>query len=215
MKSIKRIFAVWVLLLTLPLLVSQAIAAPENAERPEYTVLQQTQPTHSGNKIEVLEFFFYGCSHCYNLQPAIMAMEKDMPKDVALVFVPTIFADSMEPMARTFYALEALGELNRVHNELFNAWHVQMIDLRDEEKIANYLAQFKIDRRKFSDAYHAFSTQSKVARSKQLVASYGVRGTPTMTVDGKYLVTGWGSKETMRIVNSLIQKIRKERARQA
>ena len=204
MKLIKHIFAMSALLFA-----SLAFAAAPEAG---YKVLNQEQPTRSNNKIEVLEFFFYGCSHCYNLQPELNAMEKQMPKDVELIYVPTIFSDNMEPMARTFYALESMGELHRVHTELFNAWHVKMMDLSSEEKITDFIAQQGVDRKKFSDAYGAFSTQSKVARSKQLVLNYGVRGTPTMTVNGKYVVTGLGPKETMRVVNSLITKDRKERA---
>lgn len=204
MKSIKQFFAVLALVFT-----TQVIAAPG----PGYTKLNPEQPTRSGNKIEVLQFFFYGCSHCYNLHPALTAMEKNLPKDVELIYVPTIFSANMEPMARTFFALESIGELHRVHDSLFQAWHVQMVDLRDQEKILGFVTKQGVDAKKFGDAYNSFSTQSKVARVRQMTMSYGIRGTPTITVDGKYTITGLGPKETMRVLDEVISKVRKERAR--
>lgn len=204
MKSIKQIFAVLALVFSI-----QVIAAPG----PEYTRLNPEQPTRSGNKIEVLEFFFYGCSHCFNLHPALVTMEKNLPKDVELIYVPTIFSANMEPMAHTFFALEVIGELQRVHDSLYQAWHVQKLDLRDQENIIDFIAKQGVDARKFGDAYNSFSTQSKVARARQMTMTYGIRGTPTITVDGKYVITGLGPKETMRVLNEVISKVRKERAR--
>ena len=103
----------------------------------DYKLLNPPQPA-SGNKIEVLEFFFYGCSHCFHLHPQMSAWEKTMPKDVELIYVPTIFRDSWEPMARTFYALEALGQLQQLHDALFKAWNVDNNDLSDEARILRF-----------------------------------------------------------------------------
>lgn len=177
----------------------------------QYKVLNPAQPVRSGNKIEVLEFFFYGCSHCFHLHPFLAAWEKKMPKDVELTYVPTIFQDSWVPMSRTFYALEALDQRKALHDALFEAWNVKNIDLSDEAKITEFVAKQGVDRKKFSDAYNSFSMQSKVMRSKQMAQSYGIRGTPTLVVDGKYLITGLQPAETMQVLNALIDKARKER----
>ena len=205
MKLIKQIFIILALLCT-----AQVLAEPQAGK--DYTVLKPAQATNSGNKIEVLEFFFYGCSHCFKLHPLLSAWEKKMPKDVDFIFVPAIFNPSWEPMARTLYALEAMGQRAQLHDALFNAWNVNNIDLTDETKIADFVAQHGIDRKKFSDAYNSFSMQSKVTRAKQMQQSYGIRGTPTLIVDGKYLITALHPAETIEVLNALIDKARKERA---
>ncbi len=178
----------------------------------DYKQLSPGQPVR-GEKIEVLEFFFYGCSHCFHLHPSLSAWEKKMPKDVELQLVPTIFRDSWEPMARTFYALEAMGQLRRLHDDLFNAWNVNNIDLSDEAKILDFVAQRGVDRAKFSADYNSFTMSSKVSRSNQMVRDYGIRGTPTVIVDGKYVVTGLTPEETISVLNDLIVKARKERSK--
>ena len=204
MKLIKQFFVMLALLCA-----TQVFAASEAGK--DYAVLNPAQPTQSGSKIEVLEFFFYGCSHCFKLHPMISAWEKKMPKDVELTFVPAIFNASWEPMARTLYALEALGQRAQLHDDLYNAWNVSNMDLTDEAKIADFVAKHGVDRKKFGDAYNSFSMQSKITRAKQIGQSYGIRGTPTLVVDGKYLITGLHPAETIQVLNNLIDKVRKER----
>ena len=179
----------------------------------DYKVLKPAQPTSSGSKVEVLEFFFYGCSHCFHLHGPLSSWEKTMPKDVELQFVPVIFRDSWEPMARTFYALEALGEREKLHNDLFEAWNVFGTDLSDQAKISDFVAKRGVDRAKFDAAYSSFTLAGKVARSNQLVRSYGVRGTPTIAVDGKYIITGLEPADTIRVLNEVIKIARKERSK--
>jgi thiol:disulfide interchange protein DsbA len=178
----------------------------------DYRLLNPPLPV-SGKKIEVLEFFFYGCSHCFDLHKPLSVWEKTIPKDVELVFVPAIFSDSMEPMARTFYALESIGKLHQVHDALYRAWNVDGLDLRDEASIGDFLAKNGVDRAKFSDAYKSFSMQSQVVRAKQMTRSYGIRGTPTIVVDGKYLITGLYPEDTIRVLKEAIVMARKERPR--
>lgn len=178
----------------------------------DFKLLNPPQPTSSGKKIEVLEFFFYGCSHCYHLHPQISAWEKNKPKDVELQYVPVIFNESWEPMARTFYALEALGQRKQLHDALFDAWNVQNVDLSDEARITGFVAKHGVDGKKFGAAYNSFSLQSKIARSNQMVQSYHVMGTPTIAVDGKYIITGLQPEDTIRVLDEVIKIARKERA---
>ena len=177
----------------------------------DYKMLNPPQPTTSGKKIEVLEFFFYGCSHCYHLHPLLSAWERKMPKDVQLEYVPVVFNESWEPMAHTFYALEAMGQRKQLHDALFEAWNVQNIDLSDEAHIAEFVAKHGVDRSRFEADYNSFSVSSKIARSNQLVQSYGVRGTPTIAVDGKYIISELGPEETIRVLDEVIKIARKER----
>ncbi len=186
-----------------------AFAAVEPGK--DYQLLNPSLPTGS-KKIEVQEFFFYGCSHCFSLHLPLSAWEKTIPQDVELTLVPTIFRASWEPMARTFYALESLGQLQKLHDPLFRAWHVDKIDLNDEAMIGDFVAKYGVDRAKFSAAYNSFSMRSKVERSMQLIRVYGINGTPTIVVDGKYLITGLQPADTMRVLNEVIVMARKARS---
>jgi len=201
-KLIKQLLMILVLLWT-----TQALAEP--VEGKDYQLLNPPQPTHSGNKVEVLEFFFYGCSHCYNLNPMISAWEKKAPKDVQFSYVPAIFNPAWEVGARTFYALDSLGLREKLHDDLFNAWH-ENIELIDEASTTDFLAKHGVDRKKFSDAYNSFSMQSNIVRAKQMEQVYGIRGTPTLIIDGKYLITGLHPAETIQALTALVEKARKE-----
>ena len=189
---------------------SAALAAVEAGK--DYKLLNPPQPT-STKKIEVLEFFFYGCPHCFHLHSHLSAWEKNMPKDVDLVYVPTIFRDSWEPMARTFYALESLGQRHQLHDALYKAWNVDNDVLGDEAKILDFVAPRGVDRAKFSAAYKSFAVESKVTRAKQMIRSYGIAGTPALVVDGKYLITGLLPEESIRVLNEVIEMARKEHKR--
>ncbi len=186
---------------------STALAAVEPGK--DYKLLNPAQPT-SGNKIEVLEFFFYGCSHCFHLHPKLVEWEKTIPKDVELIYVPTIYRDSMEPLARTYYALESMGQDRQLHDALYRAMNVDSVDLHDEATIGDFVATKGVDRAKFSAAYNSFSMQSRVTRAKQMIRSYGITGTPTLVVDGKYLISELQPEELIRVLKEVIVKARKE-----
>ena len=206
MKLFKQLVAIILILFSV-----QAWADVEAGR--DYKELSPAQPVHTGEKIEVLEFFFYGCSHCFNLHPYLSAWEKQMPKDVELQYVPVIFRDSWEGMARTYYALEAIGQSRRLHDDLFKAWNVNNIDLSDEARVSEFVAQHGVDRAKFSAAFNSFTMSSKVARSNQMVRDYGIRGTPTIIVDGKYVITGLEPAETIKVLDVVVARARKERSK--
>jgi thiol:disulfide interchange protein DsbA len=174
----------------------------------DYSLLNPAQLT-STKKIEVLEFFFYGCSHCFHLHPLLSAWEKTMPKDVELIFVPTVFRDSWEPMANTFYALESMGQQKQLHDALYRAWNEENMTLTDEDKIADFVAKHGVDRAKFTAAYNSFAMQSKVTRAKQMIRSYAISGTPTLVVDGKYVIEGLQPEDTIRALKEVIVMARK------
>jgi thiol:disulfide interchange protein DsbA len=203
-KLIKQLFVLLALLC-----VNPSFAEPEIVQ--DYQIINPAQPTRSGNKIEVLEFFFYGCSHCFHLHEPITAWDKKKPADVALTYVPTIFNPVWEVSARTFFALETMGQLAQLHDTLFNAWNVENLTLVDEASTTDYLVKHGVDRKKFADAYNSFSMQSKVVRVKQMQQAYNIKGTPTLIVDGKYLITGLQPAKTIQVLNTVIEKARKER----
>ena len=174
----------------------------------DYSLLNPAQPA-STKKIEVLEFFFYGCSHCFHLHPLLSKWEKTMPKDVELTYVPTVFRDSWEPMANTFYALESMGQQQQLHDALYRAWNEENMALTDVDKIADFVAKHGVDRAKFTAAYNSFAMQSKVTRAKQMIRSYNISGTPTLVVDGKYVIEGLQPEDTIRALKEVIVMARK------
>jgi thiol:disulfide interchange protein DsbA len=177
----------------------------------DYTLLNPVQPV-SSKKIEVLEFFFYECPHCFHLHPFLAAWEKTQPADVELTLVPTMFRDSTEPLARTYYALEGIGKIKQLDDAIYQAIHVKQANLYDLDTIGAFVAGNGVDRAKFSAAYNSFTVNSKIVRAKQMIRSYGINGTPTLVVDGKYAITGLQPPDAIRVLNEVIAIARKERA---
>ncbi|SEK33720.1 thiol:disulfide interchange protein DsbA/DsbL [Nitrosovibrio tenuis] len=189
-------------------------ARAELVEGRDYTVLSHPQPTHSDNNIEVIEFFWYGCPHCFQLHPHIKAWLKRMPKDVSFRYVPAIFRPNWIPGAKIFYALEVLGARDRLHDKVYDAIHLDKIDLNKEDVLFDWVAKQGIDRQKFIDAYNSFSVQNQdVPRSTNMSKSYGLTGVPAVVVDGKYMTSGrmgGTPQDTIKIMDELIEKARKE-----
>ncbi|MEO7320498.1 MAG: thiol:disulfide interchange protein DsbA/DsbL [Nitrosospira sp.] len=189
-------------------------ARAELVEGRDYTVLPHPQTTESGKNIEVLEFFWYGCPHCYDLHPHIKTWLKKIPKDVSFRYVPAIFRPSWIPGLKTFYAMEALGERDKLHDKVYEAIHTDKVDLTKDEVLFDWIAKQGIDRQKFIDAYNSFSVQNQVARSTQISKDYNLAGVPTVVVDGRYLTSGrmgGTPQDTIKILDELIEKVRKER----
>jgi thiol:disulfide interchange protein DsbA len=200
MKHIRRFAAVFMML----------FAATAFAAEGEYTVLNPPQPTSSGKKIEVLEFFFYGCPHCYHLQSELNKWERTMPRDVQLDFVPVAFAPSAEPMAYTYYTLQAMGLRKKMHDKLYEAWNVDHQYLTSTDDIADYVAKNGVDRQRFLAFYNSFSVQAEVKNSKQMMHTYQIEGTPTLVVEGKYAISGLQPEDTIRVLNEVIEMARRE-----
>lgn len=198
------------LIVAFALMVSSAAFSAVQGK--DYTLLNPQQPA-GAKKIEVLEFFFYECSHCYHLHPELAAWEKTMPSDVELSFVPTIFRDSTEPLARTYYALEGMGKIKQTDDLIYQAIHVKQANLYDLDSISALVASGGVDKAKFASAYNSFTVNSKVVRAKQMIRSYGIDGTPSLVVDGKYKITGLQPADTIRVLNEVIAMARKERSK--
>lgn len=189
-------------------------ASAEYIAGTDYQVIEPARPTSTGKKVEVLEFFFYGCSHCFHLHPYLSAWEKKKPKNVELVLVPTTLNPQWEPMAYTYYALEALGQQHQLHDALYDAWNIKNTILVNESDITDFVSRNGVDAKRFGEAYHSFGVQSKAVRSKQLAQTYGIRGTPTLIVDGKYVISSLQPEAMILVLNELVEKARKEHTHQ-
>lgn len=180
----------------------------------EYTRLNPPRPTETGKKIEVIEFFYYGCPHCFDLEPGLEAWRKKLPSDVAFRRVPGVFRDSWMPLTRLYYAYEALGLVDKLHAQTFNAIHLDNVDLSSDKAIIDWVAKRGVDRNKFTSAFNSFAVQNKAQRARAMTQQYGVQGVPTLIVDGKYMTgsgQAGGHDAALATVDQLIAMARAER----
>ncbi len=205
----------WLGLIGLSLaLVAGSTAAQTKGGRESFKMLAAPQAVETGAKIEVIEFFWYGCSHCFDLEPFLKKWAAKLPKDVEFRRTPAIPTERWAPNARTFYTLEALGELDRLHGEVFDAIHIDRVNLGDEKVQLDWMEKKGVDRRKFAEVWKSFSVQSKTNRAVQMSRAYDITGVPALVVDGKYLtsVGMTGSPEAlMKTLDELIVRARAER----
>lgn len=185
----------------------------EVIEGKDYTRLNNPQPTRSGEKIEVLEFFWYGCPHCYQLHPHVKTWLKNIPEDVVFHYQPTIFRANWIPAAKLFYAMEAIDATDKLHDKTYDAIHRDKININNEPELFSWVEKQGVDRKKFIQAYQSFGIQNQVARSTQMTRQYQLTGVPALVINGKYLTSGkmGGTPEdTIKVLNKLIDKVRQE-----
>jgi len=176
-------------LLAWTLLLGAGTAAAAITAGKDYRLIIPPQPTESGAKVEVIEFFWYGCPHCSNLQPSLRAWLKRKPADVEFRRVPAVFQESWVPLTRTYYALEALEVVERLHYDVFAAVHDQKLKLNDPKVLFDWVGTKGVDKQKFADTYNSFAVQGRTQRSIDLTNSYDIPGTPALVVAGRYLVS--------------------------
>ncbi|NCS65408.1 MAG: hypothetical protein COS39_04250 [Hydrogenophilales bacterium CG03_land_8_20_14_0_80_62_28] len=195
------------LAIALPLATLPMTAAALDAGK-DYQLLSPAQPTDSKGKVEVIEFFAYTCPHCFVLEPTLNAWARKLPKNVVLKRQPVIFSDSWEPMARVYFALKALGAVDKLHDDVFNAIHVEDKKLMDPDTFFDWGAKHGLDRAKLKAAYESFTVNADIARAKALARAYKLEGVPALAVNGKYLTSAsmTGSHEkTLAVVDALIK----------
>jgi thiol:disulfide interchange protein DsbA len=167
--------------------LSTGAAVGQVVAEKDYRLVKPPQPVASGAKIEVLEFFWYGCPHCNNLQAPLRAWLKRKPADVDFKRVPAVFQDSWVPLTKAYLTIEAMGLIDKLHHEVFAAIHEQKVRLQDPKVLFDWVEKHGIDRKKFVDTYNSFAVQSRAQRAKDMTANYDIPGTPAIVVDGKYL----------------------------
>jgi thiol:disulfide interchange protein DsbA len=200
--------------LVFALLAFASVARAELAAGRDYAVLGAAQHTDSPGRIEVIEFFSYGCPHCNDLHPLISKWSAKLPKDVVFKRVAiSVGYPAWANLARAYYALESTGDAARLDDALFNALHKQRLRLVDEKSIAAWAGSQGVDPGRFSAAYHSFSVDTRVSRAEQVAMDYRVSGLPTLVVAGKFVALGRTHPDTLRIVDGLIALARAENSR--
>lgn len=176
---------------------------------PDYYELNPPQPVETTGKIEVLEFFWYGCIHCYNLEPKLETWLRTLPKDVEFRRVPAVFNERWGHDASIFYAFEALGVLDKVHRPFFDAIHRDRLRTDNWPSLSAWLEKQGVDAKKFEAAFKSFGVQSKTKRAIRLTTAYKIDGTPAMAVHGRYTVPS--SEAMLGTVNQLVAQVRKQK----
>ena len=196
-----------------------AVAAPDAAfEGHDYTTLKNAQAVSTGKKIEVLEFFWYRCPHCFQLEPSLGKWIKTLPKDAQIRRVPAVFREDWMPGAKIYYTLEQMGLTNKLHHKVFDAYHVENINLNDPAVLGDWMAKQGVDRKKFEAIYNSFSTQSKATQGARLASAYAITGVPAFIIDGKYTTTvgmTGSEKRLYEVLDQLIVKARAERRKKS
>ena len=186
--------------------------APALVEGKDYLRLGTPLPVPAG-KIEVIDFFWYGCPPCYSFEPALDAWAKKLAPDVAFRRLPVMFRE--EPFgahARIYYAVEAMGLLDSVHRKVFAAIHNEKATLSKPADISAFMTKNGVDGAKFVDVMNSFSVQTKVLKSKQIADAFKLDGVPALGLQGQFLTSpsiAGTPERALAVADSLIQRSRK------
>lgn len=210
--------------LSLSLVAIAATATPANPQNGiDYRTLDKAQPTESGKRVEVTEFFWYGCDHCNNFDHPLEQWVKKQGDNIEFKRVPVGFRDSFVPHQKLYYALEGMGNLEQLHPKIFNAIHVERNRLDTEAAITEWVAKQGVDKQKFLALFNSFGVQTKARRATQLQHAYQVDGVPLIAIAGRYLtspsIVNAGMRNqptaalhtaTFQVMDWLVAKTRKE-----
>lgn len=180
-------------------------------EGKHYQKLSTPVPTSSPGKIEVLEFFSYGCPHCAQFEPTLSAWAAKLPSDVVFKRVPVPFLANPANFQKTYYALEAMGLVETMQAKVFQAVHVDRQRLDSLEALQALMTKHGVDANKFAEQFKSFSVSTKAAQTRKLIEGYKIESVPMVGVNGLYVTDAamaGGHPQTLAVVDALIQKIR-------
>ena len=210
----KRSIQVLTFVLLMPLAFSSFAQIEKFIAGTHYIELSAPANTNDSSKVEVLEVFWYGCSHCFRFEPLIANWEAGMPADVDFGRFPAIWNGLMEVHAQVYYTAEAMDALDVVHEHVFNAINIEGNRLQNEGQIGALFAKYVINEDDFTKSFNSFSVRTKVNQAKQRMEAYEIRSTPNMIVNGKYLVATGQSVSTqvdmLEVVDFLVEKERQQ-----
>jgi thiol:disulfide interchange protein DsbA len=164
------------------------------------------QPVADAARIEVIDFFFYACPYCNELRPALETWRKAQGQDIQFRRIPAIRRDVWVPLARTYYTLETLREVERLHEEVYKSYHDEKLHMSKPDVMADWAARQGIDRQRWLEAYHSADVTRKVEEARRLTAAYDIQGTPSIVVDGRYLTSG-GLTDDIALVVPVVQAL--------
>jgi thiol:disulfide interchange protein DsbA len=183
-------------------------------EGKNYFRLKAPVPVETGKKIEVIEFFSYGCPHCAELEPYLDTWLGKLPTDVQFRRVPVFFQDRWVNLGKVYYTLDALGDEQKLSPDVFKAIHGQNVSLWNDKTFFEWAASKGLDRKKVEDVYGSFTIAGKMNRAKQLAQNYNIQSVPTVIVDGKFITASdrvGTHAQLPAAIDELVEKARAER----
>jgi thiol:disulfide interchange protein DsbA len=204
----------WLLAAVLAALALNAAAQPLAGR--EFQRLDPPHAAATGERVEVIEFFYYGCPVCYETEPFLSRWLASTPDAVSVRRVPALSSEAWEPFAKLYYTLEVLGQAERLHWPVYDSVHFEDVKLNDEKIMLDWAGRNGIDRDKFAQTYASKAVAEKVAQARDLLKAYGVRAVPTFIVDGKFLTSArlaGGTGQVVPVLEHLVRLAREERLR--
>ena len=180
------------------------------AEPLGYEKLTPAQPTQNPDKIEVIEFFWYGCPHCYHFEPQLKKWLQNLPENVQFIREPAIFNSLWEKHAKAYFTAEALGIVDKVHADFFDAIQNKKQKLDTEEELLKFFTAHSVSEADFHNAYNSFLVDTKVRQAKTMAPRYGITGVPAIIINGKYKTNGPLAKSQENMINVMNQLIQQE-----
>lgn len=172
-----------------------------------------TEKQQESKDIIIYEFFWYGCPHCYNLEPTMDRIEADLEKDTKVVKLPVALRDSWIPHAKLYYALKQMDKIDQVHNLIFEEIHLEDNRLNTEQQMIDFLGKHGIDTKKFIEKYNSFGTEARIKKASNLAKKYQIDSVPTIIINGKFLTSGSyvsSYDELYSVVNLLVERERSD-----
>lgn len=176
------------------------LAQPIQAGK-DYRVLARPQAVATPNRVEVIEFFFYPCPYCNELAPAIERWRKRLSPDVVYRRLPVVRHDSWAPLAKIFYALEEVGELDRLHLAVYHSYHRDGLQINRETVIANWINKNSSESARFMASYRSATIQAKTDAARRMTIEYDVQAMPSFVVDGRYITSSNMTSSVMEVLS--------------
>ena len=204
-KIVTSFFISAIILFILPLAAQESIDG-------KYIEIKPALPTQSGDKIEVIEVFWYGCPHCYSFEPYLEAWVKSLPDDVEFIRLPGVLDQGWIPHAKAYYTAQKLGLVEKLHRPLFEAIHRKKQRLFTEKELSTFFVENGVSPDEFEQIYNSKEVDTKIRQAYFAARDYKISGVPSMVINGKYTTTGTiaGTFDSLlNVVNILIEKERK------
>ena len=207
MKSMIR----WFSALLISVLLTGPLAAAEYSEGMQYLRLANPQPTSVADKVEVVELFWYGCPHCFDLEPHIRQWLETKPDDVEFVRMPAVLGPGWELLGKGFYTAELLGVEDRIHPALFEALHVKKQKINDEAALQDFFVNHGVSAEDFRKTFASFAVSVKLNNAKAMTRRYAITGEPTLIVNGKFSTGGRQAGSYANIIKVVDYLVARER----
>ena len=204
----KKLFSALMVALLLPI---ASAWAQDYSDGNGYTTIKNPVRTANPDKVEVVEIFWYGCPHCYSLDPITQAWKKTITDDVDFKYMPAVFGRNWLAHAKAFHVADILGVEEKLHADLFNAIHQDHKRMNSEDELAEFFTNYGVSEDEFRKQYNSFAVNSRLSQADAKIRAYGARGVPGLIVNGKYLVTAataGGNNNIYSVVDYLIEQER-------